>query len=118
NTADPFGAFRLAPWPGWLDDSMATLRGFPLERVDWPHQNHHRLDLQPLPRQGRSNLQREGRARRAQRVNGKVLPVENRHFHHWNTDPWTLDYGGDGHELASGTVFLLPYYMGMYHGYI
>jgi hypothetical protein len=118
NTADPFGAFRLAPWPGWLEDSMATLRGFPLERVNWPHQNHHRLDLQPLPRQGRPNLQREARARRAHRVNGKVLPVENRHFHHWNTDPWTLDYGGDGRELASGTVFLLPYYMGLYHGYI
>ena len=23
-------------------------------------------------------------------MNGKVLPVENRHFNHWNTDPWEL----------------------------
>ena len=52
------------------------------------------------------------------RGNGRVLPVENRHFNHWNTDPWHLDYGGDGRELASGTVFLLPYYMGLYHGFI
>jgi hypothetical protein len=56
--------------------------------------------------------------RRGFRVNGKVLPVENRHFGHWNTDPWALDYGGNGNELAAGTVFLLPYYMGLYHGYI
>jgi hypothetical protein len=52
------------------------------------------------------------------RVNGKVLPVENRHFNHWNTNPWKLDYGGRGQQLASGTVFLLPYYMGLYHGFI
>ena len=58
------------------------------------------------------------RARRASRVNGKVIPVEERFFNHWNTDPWHLDYGGDGRELASGTVYLLPYYMGLYHGFI
>ena len=51
-------------------------------------------------------------------VNGKVLPIENRHVGHWNHDPWHLDYGGNGHELSAGTVFLLPYYMGLYHGYI
>ena len=51
-------------------------------------------------------------------MNGKVLPVENRQFNHWNTDPWALDYGGNGNELAAGTVFLLPYYMGLYHGFI
>jgi hypothetical protein len=55
---------------------------------------------------------------RGYRVNGKVLPVDERHFNHWNTDPWDLDYGGNGHELADGAVFLLPYYMGLYHGFI
>jgi hypothetical protein len=115
---DPFGTFRLGPWEGWLEDSIASLRGFPLDRLNWAQQNHHRLDLQPLNRQGRVNLQREGRSQRGSRVNGKVLPVENRHFNHWNTDPWTLDYHGQGGELAAGTVFLLPYYLGLYHGYI
>ena len=52
------------------------------------------------------------------KLNGKVLPVENRQFNHWNTDPWELDYGGHGSELGAGTVFLLPYYMGLYHGFI
>ena len=28
------------------------------------------------------------------------------------------NYGGDGRSLANGTVFLLPYYMGLYHGFI
>ena len=55
---------------------------------------------------------------RGHRVNGRVLPVENRHFNHWNNDPWKLDEGGNGTSLGSGTVFLLPYYLGLYHGYI
>ena len=61
---------------------------------------------------------RRWRGGRGHRNNGKVLPVSERFFHHWNTDPWTLDYGGRGTTLGSGTVFLLPYYMGLYHGYI
>ena len=52
------------------------------------------------------------------RFNGKVLPVDERFFSHWNTDPWKLDYEGDGTVLASGTVFLLPYYMGLYYDFI
>jgi len=41
------------------------------------------------------------RPRKGSRVNGKVLPVEELHFGHWNTDPGRLDHGGDGRELAS-----------------
>ncbi len=115
--ANPFGVFNLSPWQGWLEDSMATLYGFPVDRLDWGHRNSHRLDLIRLPLQQSIDLY-EPRPGRGYRVNGKVLPVENRHFNHWNTDPWQLDYGGDGHELAAGTVFLLPYYLGLYHGFI
>ncbi len=116
--ADAFGRIPVDPWSGWFEDSMATLRGFPLDRANWAHQNSHRLDLMPLRRQQVVDFTANNPARRASRVNGKVLPVENRHFNHWNTDPWHLDYGGDGRELASGTVYLLPYYMGLYHGFI
>jgi hypothetical protein len=116
--SNPFGKFSLDPWPGWLSDSMATLRGFSLDRLNWPHRNSHRLDLQPLSPQTGKDLYEAGRRPRASRVTGKVIPVENRHFNHWNTDPWELDYGGNGAELASGTVYLLPYYMGLYHGFI
>jgi len=115
---NPFGTFPLTPWAGWHEDSMAALRGFSLDRLNWSHRNSQRLDLQPLWPQGSSDIYEPRRAGRGYRINGKVLPVENRHFNHWNTDPWHLDYGGDGNELASGTVFLLPYYLGLYHGFI
>lgn len=114
-----FGAFSGAPPPGWLEDALETLRGFPLDRLNWPHQNSHRLDVVALPPVQALDLESAGRELpRGHRVNGKVLPVENRHFNHWNTDPWRLDYGGNGDELAAGTVYLLPYYMGLYHGFI
>jgi hypothetical protein len=115
---NPWGSFALKPWPGWHENSMKTLHGFPLDRFDWPHKNSHRLDVVALPgARARDLASAEGRVR-GHRVNGKVLPIENRHFGHWNTDPWQLDYGGNGGELAAGTVFLLPYYLGVYHGFI
>lgn len=115
---NPWGEFALDPWNGWLEDSLATLRGFPLDRVNWPVRNSHRLDLVLLPPQQSTDLYEPRQDGRGHRVNGKVLPVAERHFNHWNTDPWRLDYGGNGRELASGTVFLLPYYMGLHHGFI
>ena len=44
-----YGTIPLDPWTGWHEDAMATLRGFPLDRVNWPHHNSHRLDLVPAP---------------------------------------------------------------------
>lgn len=115
---NPWGEFSIEPWGGWLDDSLATLRGFPLDRCSWARRNSHRLDLVLLPGQNSGDIYEPRHRGRGYRVNGKVLPVQERHFNHWNTDPWRLDYGGDGRELASGAVFLLPYYMGLYHGFI
>lgn len=112
-----WGEFSVSPWAGWHEDSMATLHGFPLDRLNWGHKNSHRLDLVLLARQKSPDLYAP-RPGRGHRVGGKVLPVENRHFEHWNTDPWHLNYSGDGQMLGSGAVFLLPYYMGLYHGYI
>ena len=62
-----------------------------------------------------SALRAFSRDSRGYRVDGKVLPVEERFFSHWNTDPWQINYGGDGRTLSCGSVFLLPYYMGRYH---
>jgi hypothetical protein len=113
-----WGVYKVEPWAGWREDSIATLRGFSLDRLDWGHKNSHRLDIVPLWRQKSRDLYEPDRVTRGHRVNGKVVPIENRHFNHWNTDPWRLDYGGSGTVLGAGTVFLLPYYMGVYHGYI
>ncbi len=116
--SNAWGDFPMDPWSGWLTDSLSTLREFSLDRANWAHQNSHRLDLQPLPSQQAVDVYEPRNHGRGYRLNGKVISVAERHFNHWNTDPWRLDYGGDGRELASGTVFLLPYYMGLYHGYI
>ncbi len=115
---DAWGSHKIDPWEGWLDDSIRTLTGIPLDRIGWPHQNSHRLDILHLPRQQASEPQDLYKKGRGLRNNGKVLPVEERYFGHWNTDPYILDYKGNGRMLASGTVFLLPYYMGLYHGFI
>lgn len=92
----------------WLEESADTLRRFPLDRVNWRVQNSHRKDLRLLPR---------GNGRGA-RKDGRVLPIDERYVNHWNHDPWRLDQGGNGQELASGASFLLPYYMGLYHGFV
>ena len=113
-----WGTYSINPWAGWQEESMATLYGFPLDRLNWAHRNSHRLDLVPLARQKSKDLYEPTAAGRGHQFNGHVLPIENRHFNHWNTDPWDLDYGGDGRELGGGTVFLLPYYLGLYQGYI
>jgi hypothetical protein len=119
SATSPWGNFSVKPWPGWHEDAMATLYGLPLDRLNWPLHNSHRLDVVFLPPIRSVDVETPDEARqRGNRINGKVLPVENRHFNHWNTDPWQLDYGGDGNELASGTVYLLPYYMGLYYGFI
>ena len=115
---DAWGSYDLAPWDGWLDDGVATLTGFPLDRINWAHENSHRLDIAPLPRQASTNFFAPPGRTRGCRASGKVLPVQERHFSHWNHDPWWLDTGGDGRGLASGAVFLLPYYMGLYHGFL
>ena len=115
--ADNWGITRLSPWPSWLGDSVDTLKRFPLDRFDWQHTNHHRTDLVMLSRHGAQSYNRENSGR-GYRVNGKVIPVDERHFNHWNHDPWRLDTGGAGHGLADGAVFTLPYYMGLYHGFI
>ncbi len=115
---DPWGDHSLAPWPEWLNQSLDTLRAFPLDRANWAHSNSHRLDIVRLPRQQAVDAFDEADATRGLRVNGLVLPVDERYFNHWNTDPFRLDYGGNGTGLGCGTVFLLPYYMGLYHGFI
>ncbi len=113
-----FGAFSVSPMEFWLEDAIETLMDFPLDRVDWGHKNSHRKDLILLPPWISTEPFDPHDGKRGYRVNGKVLPVSERYFSHWNHDPWRLDYGGRGSVLGSGTVYLLPYYMGLLHGFI
>lgn len=112
-----WGTFDLSPWETWLGDSIDTLRRFPLDRFDWRHTNRHRKDLVLLSDHWADAYDDTIRGQ-GYRNNGKVLPVDERFFNHWNASPWALDTGGSGHVIGSGTVYTLPYYMGLYHGFI
>jgi hypothetical protein len=104
---------HLGPGAGnQSDDEMIFMNYYSLLRYEKDpdlRQKYHRKDILPL---------RINAAGTGYRVNGKVLPVDERYVGHWNHDPWRLDYGGAGRTLGDGAVFLLPYYMGLYHGFV
>jgi hypothetical protein len=113
-----FGTHSVSPWEGWLADSVETLKRFPLDRVNWRHTNSHRLDIERLTRHFTDPTEPADHAGKGWRVDHEVIPVDECHFNHWNRDPWRLDTGGDGRRLSDGAVYLTPYYMGLYYGFI
>jgi hypothetical protein len=114
---DAWGKTELKPTGDWKDDALHTLQHFPLDRIDWRHDNSQRIDIVPIEDIVR-HFDEGSYANRGRRVNGKVIPVDECHFNHWNRNPYALVTGGGGHGLADGAVYLLPYYMGLYYGYI
>lgn len=112
-----WGTYDLSPWPTWLKDSIDTLKRFPLDRFNWQHTNHHRKDLIVFSDHWADAYDDKSRGR-GYLNNNKVLPVDERYFYRWNSDPWKLDTGGEGQTIGTGTVFTLPYYMGLYYGFI
>ncbi len=99
-----------------LDDALSTLVDFPLDRIHWGYKNSHRNDLVKLwvafPRFA------NWKHPRGHKPEGKVIPINERFVNHWNNENWRLDDGGNPKNLSCGTSFLLPYYMGLYHGFI
>jgi hypothetical protein len=114
---DAWGTYPTEPDGEWLEDAVETLKRFPLDRINWAHQNSHRLDVLTI-HEANQAFDERGFKGKGYRVNGKVIPVDECFFSHWNRDPWQLNSGGDGRVLADGAVFLLPYYMGLYFGFI
>jgi hypothetical protein len=111
---DPWETKDLSPDGAWREESLDSLRRFPLDRSDWRLENSHRRDVvlfQDLTGRG------AGR-RRGHRRDGRVLPIDERHVEHWSHDPWSLDQGGSGRGLADGASFLLAYYLGLHHGFV
>jgi len=103
----------LEPDGAWREESLDALKRFPLDRLNWGVRNSHRLDLMRLPAWAS-----DGNRNRGHRRDGRVLPIDERYVDKWNHDPWALDYNGDGRRLADGASFLLPYYMGLYFGFL
>ena len=111
---------RYSRWMRMSQDSIARsveeLKRFPLDRFNWGHDNSARLDIVPLPGAAQGFSRRGGGS--GYRVDGYVVPMDERYFNHYNHNPWSLREGGDGKGLGDGAVYLLPYYMGLYHGFL
>ncbi|MBI1176427.1 hypothetical protein GC207_03205 [bacterium] len=89
-------------------DSRETLERIPWLPIDWTVHNSQRIDVHL-----QSQNNRFGRSELKETVAPDERPQEK-----WNGDPYVPDSGGDGKYLECGTYFLLPYWMGRYHGWL
>lgn len=89
-------------------DSRETLERIPWFPIDWAVRNSERIDVHL-----QSLNNRFGRPELKETVAPDERPQEK-----WNGDPYVPDSGGNGNYLECGTYFLLPYWMGRYHGWL
>ena len=93
--------------PCLAEEGVQTLQEWPWELISWPVQNSHRHDVTLKRAQGGRN-----------RVNlERVLPMSERTTWRWNRNPYQPD-GGNALNEEDAAAFLLPYWMGRYHGII
>ena len=88
-------------------DSRKTLERAPMELIRWNTMNSHRIDVRmnrSPDRHGKDFLVR-------------VLPIDERPLHKHNGNPYVAD-GGSPNQLMEPTFWLLPYWMGVYYGYV
>jgi chloramphenicol 3-O-phosphotransferase len=95
-----------------LEDTLETLRGLPLDLIGYHVDNTHRLDIVLDPTPG----QRPGIG---WHFDGRALPIEERGHVRQDRDGFALDANeDDGWAEHEGTLFLLPYWLGVQHGFI
>ncbi len=109
---DHWGDTDLSPPKSCIEDGIDTLKRFPLDLIDWPMSNAHRIDMKPLGKGLGQSSSLGGRH------DGQVFPVDERHEIYWGLDPWALTCNGNGKRLREGVPYLLAYYMGRAHGFI
>ena len=94
--------------PAPLDRAAHTLIRMPLDLVTWTVPNAHRLDVPLAPEKDRF-----GRAETT-----RLLPPDERGVHKWNANVFDLDTARGGRGEEDGSAFLLPFWLGRYHGFI
>lgn len=111
--ASPFFNFvfgALTGRPCDVEASVAALQEWPWELINWQARGSHRHDVEMRVRRG------EGRARTQAT---RALPPSERRLMKWNGNPYQCDGGSpEGHTEEDGSAWLLPYWMGRYHGLI
>jgi len=90
-----------------LEGAIENLQDIPTDRRTWQVKNSIRTDVIFDPR-----VDRFGEAQTLH-----VLPADERNFEKWNQNLYRPDDGGDGRYEDDGSAYLLPYWMGRYHGF-
>ncbi len=101
------------PNPIALEHAIDTLKGIPLDLISYCMDNTHRLDIV-------LDADKHPEKVRGWWIDGYALPIQERPHLRNDNDPFTLSscHGNDGTDEEEGTFFLLPYWMGVYHGFI
>jgi len=90
-----------------LESAVLNLKRIPTDRRQWKQTNSHRADVVFDPR-----VDRFGKKQLI-----SVLPVDERTFDRWNGNVYLADERGDGKHEDAGADYLLPYWIGRYHGF-
>jgi hypothetical protein len=91
-----------------LNAAVENLKEIPEDRRDWRMDNSQRDDILFNPAVDRFGKQ--------QLIT--VPPADERDFDKWNRNPYLPAEGGDGRREDDGAAYLLPYWMGRFHGFI
>jgi len=89
-----------------LDESVWTLKEWPLDMIEYAVENSHRKDIKIIEKNFWGQITSE------------ILPPDERPELKHNRNLFKLDNGDRSAELSAGDTFLLPYWMGRYLGVI
>jgi hypothetical protein len=111
--ASPFFNFvygALTGRPCDREASVTALQDWPWELIEWETRAYHRHDV--------TLLQRRGEGRASSQLTRALSPAERR-LMRWNGNPYQPEGGtADGRSEEDGSAWLLPYWLGRYHGLI
>lgn len=89
-----------------LEESIWTLKEWPLDMIGYAVENSHRKDIELIESNFRGQITKE------------LLPPDERASLRQYQNLFVLDAKNSGGELSAGETFLLPYWMGRYLGII
>jgi hypothetical protein len=93
-----------------VEESVATLQDWPWELIDWQASTAQRADVTLR------SIRFEGQTKTETTT---VVPICERSLMRWNGNPYETGGGSpDGRGEDDGSAWLLPYWMGRYHGFI
>lgn len=93
--------------PVALQGSVEFLRDVPLDMIEWTIDNTQREDVQMVRRPTIDRWQTD-----------RLLPASERAIGKWDKNPYAAHAGAGGRTESSTVYWLLPYWMGRYHGFI